>query len=253
MNTRLLIIILFTTILGACGVSKVASDSQPITHEDWTVLLQKHVDIHGNVDYKGFVEDSVALNKYLQKISSHHPNDKNWSSNERKAYWINAYNAFTVQLIVRNYPTESIKDLGGVIYKVNTPWDIRFIEIERHDYDLNNIEHDILRERWQDARIHCAVNCASISCPELLNEAFEAETLEDQLTQVTRDFLSDEKRNNLDANPPRISRIFKWFGSDFKTSEGSLWEFINKYSDQTFTDSTQFQFLEYNWRLNDQY
>ena len=167
MNTRLLIIILFTTILGACGVSKVASDSQPITHEDWTVLLQKHVDIHGNVDYKGFVEDSVALNKYLQKISSHHPNDKNWSSNERKAYWINAYNAFTVQLIVRNYPTESIKDLGGVIYKVNTPWDIRFIEIERHDYDLNNIEHDILRERWQDARIHCAVAARLRPLPSL--------------------------------------------------------------------------------------
>ncbi|NQX92137.1 MAG: DUF547 domain-containing protein, partial [Flavobacteriales bacterium] len=85
-------------VFASCGVKKVDSQSEPVTHAQWTKLLQKHVDNNGLVDYKGFVTDSLELNEYLHLLSTHHPNDSNWDSNQRKAYWINAYNAFTVQL-----------------------------------------------------------------------------------------------------------------------------------------------------------
>ncbi len=231
----------------ACALKKVKSNASPISHEQWTTLLQKHVDDTGNVDYGGFVQDSTAFNRYLDLLKGHHPNDS-WTSDEQKAYWINAYNAFTVKLIADNYPVASIKDLGGAIYKVNTPWDIRFILIEGQDYDLNNIEHDILREQWKDARIHFAVNCASISCPKLLNVAYSAPKLEEQLDQVASEFINGDK-NDIEENQAKVSRIFKWFNGDF-TRDKSLIEFINQYSTVKLSDDAEVEYQDYNWALN---
>ncbi|MDG2247059.1 MAG: DUF547 domain-containing protein [Flavobacteriales bacterium] len=238
---------ILSSILVGCALKKVNSSSSPIVHSKWDALLQKNVDNKGTVDYGAFVQDSLAFRDYLNQLSSHHPNDS-WTSAERKAYWINAYNAFTVQLIVDNYPVESIKDLGGAIYKVNTPWDIRFIEIEGQDYDLNNIEHDILREEWQDGRIHFAINCASISCPKLYNRAFEAATLDEQLTTVAKEFINGPK-NSIDEGEASISRIFKWFNGDF-IRDGSLIDFLNAYSEIHINDEAEITYQEYNWSLN---
>ncbi|MCH2198000.1 MAG: DUF547 domain-containing protein [Flavobacteriales bacterium] len=237
-------------ILLGCGVGQVHSDTSPFRHDRWNSLVEKHVSEDGWVNYEGFIADSLLLNSYLDLVETHHPNQK-WSITEQKAYWINAYNAFTVRLIIRKYPTESIKDLGGSLYKINTPWDIRFIMIEGQDYDLNNIEHDILRKQWDDPRIHFAINCASVSCPKLLNHSFSSEVLNVQLDQAARDFINDPSRNTITTERAELSRIFKWFKGDF-TREMELWEYINQFSVVQITADTKISFKEYDWNLNSQ-
>ena len=250
MKKAVFIIPILVFVFISCAKKELPSTSKAISHEQWTALLQKHVDELGHVNYQGFKNDSLAFGEYLQHLSSHHPNKKNWNSNERKAYWINAYNAFTVKLIVDNYPVSSIKDLGGALYKINTPWDIRFIEIEGIDYDLNNIEHDILREEWKDARIHFAINCASVSCPKLSNTAYESSKLEAQLNQAAIAFINDSTRNSITPEKARISRIFKWFSGDF-IRDLNLISFINQFSSTQLNDDCQIEYQEYKWDLND--
>jgi len=131
---------------------------------------------------------------------------------------------------------------------VNTPWDNRFILIEGYDYDLNNIEHDILREEWSDPRIHFAVNCASISCPKLLNVAFNANSLDKQLDKVAAGFINGDK-NDIQTGQAKLSRIFKWFNGDF-TKEGSLIEFLNKYSSVQINADAALDYQAYDWSLN---
>ena len=218
-------------------------------HEKWTTLLEKHVNENGDVDYKGFVKDSVALNEYLQQLAKHSVNDA-WSYNEKKAYWINAYNAFTVKLIADNYPVKSIKDLGGSIYKVNTPWDIKFIKLGDKTYDLNNIEHSILRKDFTDPKIHAAVNCASISCPKLRTEAYIAEKLESQMEDQMRSFINNADKNTIGKNEVKISPIFKWFSGDF-TEEGDIIDYLNKYAKVKISAKADINYTDYNWNLNE--
>lgn len=240
--------IAFLLIIQSCKVKDYASDSRPITHELWDSLLREHVNEKGWVDYKGFIADSSRFNKYLDLLSRNHPNDKNWSRDERLAYWINAYNAFTVKLIADNYPTESIKDIKNGIPFVNTVWDIKFIEIEGATYDLNNIEHGIIRPKFNDPRIHMAVNCASISCPKLQNEAYMAKKLDAQLDQAAREFLSDTDKNIIEKNNIKISKIFDWYGGDFDSVIG----FVNKYTEVDINKNAKIEYFDYNWSLNEQ-
>lgn len=231
-----------------CAGPTIQSDSKPVDHAPWTQLLQEHVSDDGQVDYEGFVADSLALNEYLDTLSKNHPNKKYWSADEQLAYWINAYNAYTVQLIVRNYPVESIKDLGGSLYKINTPWDIKFIEIEGKTYDLNNIEHDIIRGNFEESRIHFAVNCASKSCPPLMNIAFEAGQLDTQLDSIARSFIRGDQ-NDITPEKAELSRIFKWFSGDF-TEMMTLVDYINQYSEVKLNPEATITYKEYDWSLN---
>lgn len=233
-----------------CRAIRRDTQSRPITHEIWDGLLKKHVDSTGFVNYRGMIRDSSELNRYLQLLENAHPNDKFWSRNEQMAYWINAYNAFTIQLIVRNYPVKSIKDIKNGLAFVNSVWDIKFIRIQGFNYDLNNIEHNILRPVFRDARIHAAINCASFSCPRLLNKAFTAQNLESQLDTVMRDFVNDPLRNRIGSEKAEISEIFKWFKGDFER-EGSLRDFLNRYSKFKLTESTEIMHIDYNWALNE--
>ena len=168
------------------------------------------------------------------------------------AYWINAYNAFTVKLIVDHYPVQSIKDIKNGIPFVNTVWDIKFIEIEEAVYDLNNIEHGILRPKFQDPRIHFAVNCASVSCPKLWNRAYTAKGLGEQLDRAARDFLRDERRNVIAEDRVQLSKIFSWYGMDFKKKGKSLIEYLNQYSPVQIQPDAEVDYLEYNWNLNEE-
>lgn len=231
-------------------ISGLETDSQPFTHEQWTNLLQKHVSTDGWVNYEGFIKDSIQLNNYLQQIESNYPNEKNWSREQILAYWINAYNAYTVQIVIRNYPVASIKDIKPGVAFLNSVWDIKFITIEGEQLDLNNIEHNILR-KMNEPRIHFAVNCASYSCPKLLNTAYEAATIDNQLNQQAIDFINDPKRNLITPEEATVSSIFNWFTGDF-TNEGSLKDFLNKYSKVPIAENTSINFMEYNWNLNKQ-
>lgn len=234
----------------SCDAQKIPNNSNPVSHDIWNGLLQKNVYANGHVNYKGFKSEEAQLEKYLNILRAAHPNTDKWSKDERLAYWINAYNAFTVELIIKNYPCKSIKDLGGAIYKVNTPWDIKFITIQGITYDLNNIEHDIIRKEFNEPRIHFAVNCASVSCPNLRNEAFVTSRLNEQLDDQARKFINDKSKNNISANSAQLSKLFTWFKGDF-TKQGTVVAFINKYSTVKLSEKAKIDYLEYNWNLNE--
>ncbi|MFK7899323.1 MAG: DUF547 domain-containing protein [Cyclobacteriaceae bacterium] len=218
------------------------SKDKPMLHLSWTDLLQKHVSVNGKVDYKGFKSDSVALSDYLNELANHIPADS-WSQNEKLAYWINAYNAFTVQLIIRNYPVKSIRRIGPTI---GSPWGIKFVQLRHLRLTLGNIEHDILR-KMNEPRIHFAINCASISCPNLLNVAYEAEGLHNQLNDVTTAFINNPTKNKISKEQTQLSKIFKWFTSDF----GDLPTFISQYSTEALNEESDISYLPYDWDLNE--
>jgi len=220
------------------------------SHQQWEMLLKKHVNNTGLVNYKGFQKDKAALDNYLKLLSDNEPKS-NWSESDQMAYWINAYNAFTIQLILNNYPVKSIKDIAGKIYKINTPWDIKFITIGGKKYDLNNIEHGILRKRFNDPRIHFALVCASVSCPRLCNEAYTGAKLNAQLEDAGKEFLNDNSKNKITASKAELSKYFSWYKGDF-TKNGSLVAYINKYSQTKINAQTKISFIDYNWGLNEQ-
>lgn len=219
-------------------------------HEKWDQLTQKYVTDNGFVNYKGFIKDSTKLNVYLKELADNHPNDK-WTSGQKKAFWINAYNAFTIQLIIRNYPVKSIKDLGGSIYKINTSWDIKFIHLGDETYDLNNIEHNILRKEWDDARVHAVVNCASVSCPALRKGAFTGDKVDEQMDEQMKSFINDKTKNTISENKADVSSLFKWFSGDFKNNAPSVIAYINKYSKVKIKPGAEITYKDYDWSLNE--
>ena len=210
-------------------------------HQIFNDLLKKHVTKDGVVNYKGFKANRTELQKYINSLGENMPTDT-WSKEEKLAYWINAYNALTVDLILRNYPLKSIKD-------IKKPWNQRLWKLGDKWYNLDEIEHKILR-KMNEPRIHFAINCASFSCPPLLNEAFVSEKLEQQLTQVTKLFLADTKQNTITENQLEISKIFKWFAKDFKQN-GSLIDFLNRYSNVKINIKAKKKYKDYNWDLNE--
>ncbi len=234
----------------SCKVSEYPSNSRPVTHEIWDELVNKYATPDGKVNYKGFIQDSVRFDSYLALLKNNHPNDKNWNEKEQLAYWINAYNAFTVKLIVDNYPLKSIKDIKKGLPFINSVWDIKFIKIEGATYDLNNIEHSILRSKFEEPRIHFAINCASVSCPDLRNDAFTAEKLEDQLTEQAKRFLKNPIKNKITEDKIELSSIFSWFKKDFK-KKGSLIEFLNQYAPVKINQNAEIDYLDYDWNLNE--
>ena len=209
-------------------------------HDSFNHLLQNYVSNEGNVNYKGIKTQRAALKNYITSLSNNMPT-KDWSKADKLAYWMNAYNALTIDLILRNYPVNSIKD-------IKNPWDQRLWKLGDKWYNLNQIEHDILR-KMDEPRIHFGIVCASFSCPKLQNKAFTASNLEEQLTTATREFLADEKRNSISENSLKLSKIFKWFSSDF-TKNGKLVDFINAYTDIEISSKAKKSFREYNWDLN---
>lgn len=252
-SIRIACFFLILTSFASCFAAKdVNSDSKPISHDTFDTLLKIHVNEEGWVDYEGFLKDSVKFNKYLALLSANHPNKKNWSKNERLAYWINAYNAYTIELILDHYPVSSIKDIKDGTAFINSVWDIKFINIEGEEYDLNNIEHNILRQKFDEPRIHAAIVCASQSCPKLRNEAFVADRIDAQLKEQITGFINDDTRNNIiSADKAELSKIFNWFKGDF-TKKGSLIEFINQYADEKLNADADIVWLDYGWGLNKQ-
>ncbi len=244
-----LLIFTFSIFVYLAGSAQTKAPS----HEIFDRLLKKNVAADGKVNYTAFIKDSIELTKYLQLISINPPNEKTWSRYEQMAYWINAYNAYTIQLIIKYYPIKSIKDIGSSIQIpfVNTPWDIKFIMIGKEKMDLNNIEHGNLRKKFDDPRVHMALVCASKSCPILLNEAYDPKRLDDQLTKQAKAFLADPFRNKISADKPQLSMIFKWYGMDFNKNGSSVRDFINRYSNVKIKPDAKISHVDYDWSLNE--
>ena len=209
-------------------------------HGVWDTLLKKHVSAQGVVAYDGFSKNSEKLRAYIDSLSENLPAET-WTQEEKLAYWMNAYNAMTVDLILRNLPLESIKD-------IDKPWDQRLWKLGDKWYNLDEIEHQILR-KMNEPRIHFGINCASYSCPLLLNEAFTAKKVDAQLDFLAKQFINDPTRNTITPDRVEISKIFKWFGKDFKKS-GSLVDYLNQYSDVKISADAKVRYKDYNWALN---
>lgn len=215
--------------------------TKTLDHANWNALLQKNVTKNGNVNYKAFQRDSKELQNYLNELAANVPT-KSVSKKATLAYWINAYNAFTVKLILDNYPTKSIKD-------IKDPWSKKFFTLGNKKYSLEEIEHEILR-KMDEPRIHFAINCASFSCPNLLNEAYTEARLEKQLNDATRNFINDKSKNSISSSKVEISKIFDWFSGDFK-KKGSVIDFLNQYSTTKISANAKVSYKEYNWSLNE--
>lgn len=213
----------------------------PPSHETWDALLKKHVSATGKVNYKAIKTEKSKLEEYLKNLSTNAP-EESWSKAEQMAFWINAYNAFTIKLIVDSYPIASITKLHA-----GKPWDQKWIKIGSKTYSLNNIENDILRPQFKDARIHFAVNCAAKSCPPLLNAAWTAANLNANLDAQAKKFINNPAFNKLSEKKAEVSKIFEWYAADF----GKLIDFLNKYATTKASAKAKVSYLEYDWGLNE--
>lgn len=209
------------------------------THADFDEILSKYVSTDGKVNYKGLKKDKVTLETYIKNLQSNVPtNDATKAI--RLAYWINAYNALTLKLIVDNYPLSKITNLDG-----GKTWDVKRYTFDGKKLSLNDIENNIIRPMG-DARIHFAVNCAAKSCPPLYNKAFTADNLEIYLEERTRKFINSSA-NRLTTNELTVSKIFDWYGKDF----GNVPIFIAKYAKVKVSKTAKVGFSEYDWNLNE--
>jgi len=255
--------------LAAAPASAQAFDS---SHAAWTALLRKHVRLQRGgqatqVAYAGFMAERAALKAYLASLSAvPAATFAAWPRAERQAFLINAYNAFTVELILTRYPDlKSIKDLGSVF---SSPWKPKWVPLLGAQVSLDDIEHAMLRKRgdYDDPRVHFGVNCASIGCPALREDAFVAARLDAQLDEQALRFMSDRTRNRYNPRRGRLelSKIFDWFGEDFRLGHrgvASLAAFAARYAEQLAdapadrerirAGTVDIAFADYDWALND--
>lgn len=232
------------------------------SHRDWSAFLKKQVTVKGQastVNYKVIKSDPKDLIAYINSLESVTLDIFNsFSENEKLAFLINAYNAFTIKLIVDNYPVKSIKDIGSIL---TSPWKIKFFSLFGERRNLDNVEHDMIRKWFNEPRIHFAVVCASVGCPSLKNEAYVAAQLDKQLEEASLNFLSDSSRNRYLSTEKKLelSSIFKWYGGDFVKKFGSLEVFIapritSSSSDQAVIreKNASVSYLDYDWSLNEE-
>ncbi len=231
--------------------SAVAGDSGTM-HTIWSGLLDTHVD-KGVVDYLGLKKDEKILDAYLDVLDTTDPSKL--QEKDRLALYINAYNAYTVKLILDNFkdgvPIKSIKKIGGLF---SGPWKIAFCRIGGKVYTLDNIEHDIIRPLFKDSRVHAAVNCASKSCPPLISTAYEGAILDDQLDKNAVAFVNNRYYNKFDGDTLYVSKIFKWFAEDFNDD---IIQFFKKYARgemkkklETTSDKVKIKYMDYDWSIN---
>ena len=246
----------FSTPLPAAAAGPgptTAASPAAVDHSAFDKLLKKYVNAKGRVNYKGLKADQTELNSYLALLSKNAP-AASWSKAEQMAYWINAYNAYTIRLVLDHYPISSIKDIGSKIKIpfVTTPWAIKFFTIGGEKMSLDNIEHGTLRKKYDDPRIHFSLVCASISCPRLRNEAYTADKLDKQLDDQARDFLNDPAKNKIGKSEAQLSKYFDWYKGDWNNNGQSVAKWVNKYSTTKMDENAKVTYTDYNWHLNEQ-
>ena len=230
-----------------------------IKHDAWDALLQKYVDTDGMVNYKAWHKnqtDRAALKTYLECLSMANPSAKA-TRDARMAYWINAYNALTIEGILRVYPTTSIRNHTAKLFGYNI-WKKLHLQTGPSKINLDSIEHKVLR-KMNEPRVHFAIVCASIGCPRLLNRAYTADQLENQLSVNTTDFFSRSQNLQFDTatSKLKLSSILEWFGTDFGDTSKKQINAIAPYfpeSARKFITGNKFsvEYLDYNWQLNAQ-
>jgi hypothetical protein len=252
MKTKRFLLVIMTFCL-LCGLSNpVAHGISEMTVDNslFADLLAKYVK-KGDVDYQGFKTDEKKLDQYLAVLET--VNSKKLSRNEQFAFYINAYNAWTIKLILSGYPgVQSIKDLGTIF---KSPWKKKICRIDGDVITLDDIEHKIIRPTFKDPRVHFAINCAALSCPPLISQPYLGSTLDLQLDDSTRAFVNDPKSNYFISNALHVSKIFKWFSEDFNND---IIGFFLKYAKDDFKKELEskrkeikIKYLHYDWSLNE--
>lgn len=258
---RNIVKILLTYIL-AFGIFLSNSFAFNLEHSAWNQVLKNYVISDKGVSFfqysklKENKNDLQSFNSYLHELSLVTENEfQKFNTQDQLAFLINAYNAFTVKLIIDHYPVKSIKDLGSLF---QSPWKKKFFKLFQKEMYLDEIEHEMIRKKYNEPRIHFAVNCASKSCPPLRNEAFIGNKLEDQLENQTLAFINDSRRNKFDSVKRilTLSKIFDWYGEDFVKKSGSVKTFVkSKISlteQQKITmDQSEIKYFDYDWLLNE--
>ena len=251
MKIRQYIVIIFLCFIfhGPMGFISNSRCDTAVDHSIYANLLNKYVH-QGSVDYHGFKMEESKLDQYLKVLEN--VDSKSLSRDEQFAFYINAYNAWTIKLILSGYPgIKSIKDIGNIL---KTPWKKKICRINGDVITLDDIEHHILRPRFKDPRVHFAINCAALSCPPLWSQPFLGNTLDRQLDDATRAFINNSKRNYLDGETLNVSKIFNWFGKDFNDDVSG---FFLKYADDNLKkelevkkNKVNIKYLHYDWSLN---
>lgn len=237
------------TMIVVIGIVAFVGPAAGVDHGRYATLLSRHV-ADGRVDYRGFQQDEAMLDDYLDLLAAVDPDDL--SGDAQFAFYVNAYNAWTIKLILSRYPDiRSIKDLGGIF---SSPWKQKIARIDGELLTLDQIEHDILRQHFKDPRVHFAVNCASKGCPPLQDQPFTADRLDQQLDRAARNFINDPRFNRLDGDTLRVSKIFDWFAEDF---DKDVIGYFLRYADdalkralQANRDRIRVDYLDYDWSLN---
>jgi Protein of unknown function, DUF547 len=265
----------FATFVFALASTFASAQAFDDSHAAFTALLKKHVVVKdggksSQVNYVELGKDRAALKIYLDSLSAVTDADfKTWNKAQQMAFLINAYNGYTLELILQNYPTKSIKDIGGTF---DNRWKRKFFKLLGSESFLDKIEHDTLRKPglYNEPRVHFAVNCASIGCPPLREEAFTADKLDKQLEEQAVRFLSDRSRNRYANGKLEVSMIFKWFSvdweSNYKGFDGkttpitSRNDYFARYAKQLADSPADQQkiaegkveigYLDYDWALN---
>ena len=235
------------------------SSTATIDHAPWQAILDGYLitdDPSGinRFDYGGLkanAEDRQKLAGYLQALAQLDP--RTYAKAEQMAYWINLYNALTVFVIVPRYPVDSIKDIKSGLIDFG-PWNLELIPVQGETLTLNNIEHGILRPIWQDPRIHYAVNCASLGCPNLAPEAYRSDNLERLLEQSAADYINHPRGAQVTDGELLISSIYDWFKADFGGTNEGVFAHLTRYARPELADqlSGYDSFDDhYDWSLND--
>lgn len=228
-----------------------SSGKAQVDHSGLDRLLRAHVDADGWVDYRGLKKEKAALGRYVDSLAGVAIDDL--GRDERLAFLINAYNAFTLQLILEHYPLDSIKDIPA-----RDRWDAVRWKLGGHTWSLNQIEHEQIRAKFAEPRIHFALVCAAVGCPPLRNEAYRADRLEEQLAEQT-DYVHRHPRwFQVDSNVTvvRLTKLYEWYGDDFVQKYGSVMNAITPYLPKTHEETTlakkpRIRWLPYDWSLND--
>lgn len=231
------------------------ANTQTISHQAWQNLLDKYLIKQGKDTLFRYSKvtpaDKSVLNAYVQSLTSLDP--RQYNKKEQFAYWVNLYNAHTVQLILENYPLKSITKLGGLLSY--GPWDEKSLTITGQKLSLNDIEHRVLRPIWQDYRIHYAVNCASLGCPNLQQKAFSAKNSAGLLAQAEIEFIHSNKGARVTPEGVIVSSIFDWYAADFggkfgAGSKAKAWQYLQSKRNDLKAIPTKPEY-DYNWALND--
>ena len=244
--------LLFVTALSCFSITGLITGSRAAQEMDnriYAGLLGKYVK-NGLVDYQGFKNEEAKLDQCLKVLEG--TDTKALPRDEQFAFYINAYNAWTIKLILAGYPgVKSIKDLGSFF---SSPWKKKICRIDGEVISLDRIEHGILRPRFKDPRVHFAINCAARSCPPLRSDPYQGSILDQQLDEMASAFLNDPSRNRLEGNTLYVSKIFDWFEEDFN---GDVVGFILKYAKGDLKKRLEgnkgdivIKYLDYDWSLN---